>query len=92
MNFESFSNFLNDLLTFYKLIFILSGLSQFFINYYLSKDFRNKSTWLFLGNMEREKYLNGIIGSKTKFRIINFDERYINNKELNLKGLIIDDE
>ncbi len=92
MNFESFSNFLNDLLTFYKLIFILSGLSQFFINYYLSKDFRNKSTWLFLGNMERERYLNGIIGSKTKFRIINFDERYINNKELNLKGLIIDDE
>ena len=28
MNFESFSNFLNDLLNFYKVIFILSGFSS----------------------------------------------------------------
>ena len=91
MNFESFSNFLNNLLTFYKVIFISSGLSQFLINYYLSKKFINKSIWLFLGSPERENYLNQIIESKTKFRIINFDDNN-NNNDLNLKGLIIDNE
>ena len=54
--------------------------------------FRNKSIWLFLGSIEREDYLNGIIGSKTKFRILNFSEKYIHSKEFNLKGIIIDDE
>ncbi len=92
MNFESFSNFLNNLLNFYKIIFFSSGFSQFFINLYLSKEFINKSIWLFLGSIERENYLNEIIESKTKFRIINFDETHINSKGFNLKGLIIDDE
>ena len=92
MNFESFSNFLDSLLNFYKFIFLLSGLSQVFINLYLSRKFIKKSIWLFLGSIEREKYLNEIIGSKTKFRILNFNEKYINNKDLNLRGLIIDNE
>ena len=92
MNFESFSIFLNNLLNLYKFIFCLSFFSQLFINFYLSKEFVNKSKWLFFGSIDRQKYLNGIIGSKTKFQILNFDKHYIDNKYLNFKGLIIDDE
>ena len=36
MNFDSFSNFLNDFLNFYIIIFILSSISQTLINLYLS--------------------------------------------------------
>ncbi len=92
MNFESFSDFLNNLLSFYKFIFSLSGLSQILINLYLSKKFIHKSKWLFFGSKNRENYLNEIIGSKTKFKILNFNDNYVDNKNLNFKGLIIDDE
>ena len=92
MNFESFSGFLNNLLDLYKFIFCLSGFSQFFINFYLSKEFINKSIWLFFGNIDRQEYLNGIIGSKTKFQILNFEKHFKDNKYLDFKGLIIDDE
>ena len=92
MNFESFSDFLNNLLSFYKFIFSLSGLSQILINLYLSKKFIHKSKWLFFGSKNRENYLNEIIGSKTKFKILNFNDNYVDNKNFNFKGLIIDDE
>ena len=92
MNFESFSDFLNNLLSFYKFIFSLSGLSQILINLYLSKKFFHKSKWLFFGSKNRENYLNEIIGSKTKFKILNFNDNYVDNKNFNFKGLIIDDE
>ena len=92
MNFNSFSNFLDYLLTFYISIFLLSGISQLLINLYLSKRSLNKSTWLFLGSIERKKYLIDIIGSKTKFKILNFDKNFFEDKLFNFKGLIIDDE
>ncbi len=92
MNFESFSSFLNNLLDLYKYIFCLSGFFQLFINFYLSKEFINKSIWLFFGNIDRQEYLNGIIGSKTKFEILNFDKHFKENKYYDFKGLIIDDE
>ena len=38
MNFESFSNFLDNLLNFYKIIFFSSSFSQSFINIYLSQE------------------------------------------------------
>ncbi len=92
MNFESFSSFLNNLFNFYKFIFCLSCFSQLFINFYLSKKFTNKSKWLFFGSTARQEYLNGIIGSNTKFHILNFDKHFIDDKYLDFKGLIIDDE
>ena len=92
MNFESFSDFLSNLLSFYKFIFFLSGLSQILINLYLSKKSIHKSKWLFFGSKNRENYLNEIIGSKTKFKILNFNDNYVDNKNFNFKGLIIDDE
>ena len=57
MNFDSFTNFLNDFLDFYKTIFIFSGLSQFSINLFLANKFSTKSVWFFLGNFERENIL-----------------------------------
>ncbi len=92
MNFESFSGFLNNLFNLYKFIFCLSCFSQILINFYLSKKYINKSIWLFFGTIARQKYLNGIIGSKTKFQILNFDKHFIDKKNLDFKGLIIDDE
>ena len=92
MNFDSFSYFLDSLLNFYKLIFLSSFLSQLLINFYLFKKSVNKSIWLFLGSKERENYINDIIGSETKFRILNFDKNNSEDKFFNLKGLIIDDE
>ena len=92
MNFESFSNFLNDLSRFYLYTFILSGLTQALINIYLSKHLSNKSIWIFFGNHLREEYLNKIIGSKTKFKIINFNNNDMLKNDLNPKGIIIDDE
>ena len=92
MNFYSFSNFLDSLLNFYKLLFFSSGIFQFFINLFVSKQFIKKSSWLFIGSIEREKYLNTIIGSKTKFKIFNFDKKYNEDLLFKFKGLIIDDE
>ena len=92
MNFESFSGFLDNLFNLYKFVFLLSGFCQLLINYYLAKGFINKSVWLFFGSMDRQQYLNEIIGSKTKFQILNFDKNLIENKYLDFKGLIIDDE
>ena len=92
MNFYSFSNFLDSLLKFYKLLFFSSGIFQFFINLFLFKQFIKKSSWLFIGSTERENYLNAIIGSKTKFKIFNFDKNYNEDLLFKFKGLIIDDE
>ena len=69
MNFDSFSNFLNDFLNFYKTIFIFSGFPNFLINLFLANKFSNKSIWFFLGNFEREKYFKNLIGSKTNIKI-----------------------
>ena len=92
MNFYSFSNFLDSLLSFYILLFFSSGLSQLLINLYLSRQFINKSIWLFLGSMERQYFLTNIIGSKTKFKILNFEKNFQKDNLSKFKGLIIDDE
>ena len=92
MNFYSFSNFLDSLLSFYILLFFSSGLSQLFINLYLSRQFINKSIWLFLGSMKRQNFLTKIIGSKTKFKILNFENNFQKDNLSKFKGLIIDDE
>ena len=47
MNFDSFSNFLNDFLNFYRTIFIFSSLFQFLINLFLANKLSNKSIWFF---------------------------------------------
>ena len=92
MNFYSFSNFLDSLLSFYILLFFSSGISQLLINLYLSRKFINKSIWLFLGSMERQYFLTKIIGSKTKFKILNFEKNFQKDNLSKFKGLIIDDE
>ena len=92
MNFYSFSNFLDSLLSFYILLFFSSGLSQLLINLYLSRQFINKSIWLFLGSMKRQYFLTNIIGSKTKFKILNFEKNFQKDNLSKFKGLIIDDE
>ena len=92
MNFDSFTNFLNDFLDFYKTIFIFSGLSQFSINLFLSKKFSTKSIWFFLGNFEREKYFKNLIGSKTYFKIKQLDHNNDSIEQINAKGIVIDDE
>ena len=92
MNFDSFTNFLNDFLDFYKTIFIFSGLSQFLINLFLAKNFSNKSIWLFIGNIDREKYFKGLIGLKTNFKIKQFNHINKSIEQMNAKGIIIDDE
>ena len=76
MNFYSFSNFLESLSKFLQIIIFFKRASNFFINLYLSKQFINKSIWLFLGSMKRQNFLNEIIGSKTKFKILNFDQKF----------------
>ena len=92
MNFDSFSNFLNDFLGFYKTIFIFSGLSQFSINLFLANKFSSKSVWFFLGNFEREKYFKNLIGSKTYFKIKQLDHENNSIEQVNAKGIVIDDE
>ncbi len=92
MNFESFSNFLNDFLTFYKNVFLFSGLTQVIINFYLAKKYTSKALWLFLGKEERLNYVRKLIGNKTEFKIQNFEPENLNDKKLNARGIIIDDE
>ncbi len=92
MNFESFSNFLNVFLDFYKIIFIFSSLTQSLINLYLVKRFINKSTWLFLGTRDREKYFKNLISKKSKFKIRKYNYKNIISKSINVKGIIIDDD
>ena len=92
MNFDSFSDFLKDFLDFYKTIFIFSGLSQYFISLFLSNKFSNKSIWLFLGNLDREKYFKNLIGSKTNVQIKQLDHINESIVQLNAKGIVIDDE
>ena len=92
MNFDSFSDFLKDFLDFYKTIFIFSGLSQYFISLFLSNKFSNKSIWLFLGNLDREKYFKNLIGSKTNVQIKQLDNIDESKVQLNAKGIVIDDE
>ncbi len=92
MNFDSFSDFLKDFLDFYKTIFIFSGLSQYFTSLFLSNKFSNKSIWLFLGNLDREKYFKNLIGSKTNVQIKQLDHINESTVQLNAKGIVIDDE
>ena len=92
MNFESFSNFLNVFLDFYKTIFIFSSLTQSLINLYLVKRFINKSIWLFLGTKDREKYFKNLISKKSKFKIRKYNYKNIISKSINVKGIIIDDD
>ena len=92
MNFDSFSNFLNDLLNFNKNIFLLSGLSQSLINLYLSKKFSNKSLWLVLGDKNKSLYFKDLIGSKTNFKFKEFNQNYLLSKTNIAKGIVIDDE
>ena len=75
MNFDSFSNFLNYFSSFYLQVLIFSSLSQFLFSNYLSKKSSRKSIWYFIGDKKRENHLNDIIGSKTKFKILNFDQK-----------------
>lgn len=91
MNFESFSNFLNDFLSFYICVFIFSSLAQLFFSFYLSKKLSNESIWYFLGDKNKENDFNKIIGSRTKYKVLNFDKSDFNN-QIKVKGLIIDDE
>ncbi len=91
MKFASFSNFLNDFLSFYLRVFIFSSLSQLLFSIYLSKKFSKSSIWYFLGNKNKEDYFNQIIGFKKKFTILNFEQRDVND-QINAKGIIVDDE
>lgn len=92
MNFESFTIFLSNFTSFYFKVFIISYITQFFILSYLIKKYNEKSIWLFIGNEEREIYLRKIIGDKSKFKIKLFKEKYLKDKKIKLKGIIIDDE
>ena len=92
MNFNSFSNFLNDFLNFYKTIFIFSGASQFIMNLFLANKFSNKSIWLFLGSFDREKYFINLIGTKTNILIKQLDHINDSIEQFNAKGIVIDDE
>tara|TARA_B100000212_G_C27368909_1_gene531658 strand:- start:885 stop:2240 length:1356 start_codon:yes stop_codon:yes gene_type:complete len=92
MNFGSFSNFLNYFFDLYLKVFLLSGSTQFLISIYLSKKYKKKSIWLFLGNLEREKYFKAIIGPQKKFKIKFFEKKYLKDNVLNAKGIIIDEE
>ena len=91
MNFESFSDFLNDFSSFYIKVFVLSGLSQLLFGIYLSKNFSNKSVWYFLGDKNKEKIFNEIIGSKAKYKVLNFEKADLSG-QIDAKGIIIDDE
>ena len=91
MNFESFSDFLNDFSSFYIKVFVLSGLSQLLFGIYLSKNFSNRSVWYFLGDKNKEKIFNEIIGSKAKYKVLNFEKADLTS-QIDAKGIIIDDE
>ncbi len=91
MNFESFSDFLNDFSSFYIKVFVFSGLSQLLFGIYLSKNFSNKSVWYFLGDKNKEKIFNEIIGSKAKYKVLNFEKADLSG-QIVAKGIIIDDE
>ena len=92
LNFESFSNYLNDLSSFYIKVFILSGFSQSLAGLYFSKKNTKSSNWLFLGNNDSKKYLKKLIGNKSKFKIITFNQKYLSNHYLKPQGIIIDEE
>ena len=92
MNFASFSNFLNDFSSFYTYIFLINASIQLGISLFLSKKIESKSIWLFLGNVERLKYLQELIGTRSRFDIKLFNQQYLSNNKLNFKGIIIDEE
>ena len=92
MNFESFSNFLNDFSIFYTIIFISSSISQTLITLYLSKKFSYKKTWLFLGSFEKEKHFREIIGTETNFKFKKITQDYILKKPETAKGIVVDDD
>ena len=92
MNFDSFSNFLNDFLNFYKNIFLFCSFSQSLINIYLSKKSKNKLLWLFLGNEDKSSYFKDLIGTKSNFKFKNFDQVNLLNSNTKVKGIVIDEE
>ena len=91
MNFDSFSNFLNDFSSFYFKVFLSTALANYFISLHTIKKPSSKSIWLFMGKIERKKYLEKIIGSSSRFDIKLFDQKYLKNN-FNYKGIIIDDD
>ena len=92
MNFESFSNFLNDFSNFYLKVFFTTALANYFISLHLMKKSSSKSIWLFMGKIGRQKYLEEIIGSSSVFDIRLFDQEYLSKPDFNYKGIIIDDD
>ena len=92
MNFESFSNFLNDFSSFYIKVFFTTALANYFISFHSMKKSSSKSIWLFMGKIERKKYLEEIIGSSSLFDIRSFDQAYLLKPNFNYKGIIIDDD
>ena len=92
MNFKSFSNFLNEYSSFYIYIFLINTSIQLSISLFLSKKIPSKSIWLFLGNIERLKYFQELIGTRSRFDIKLFNQEYLSKNKINFKGVIIDDE
>ena len=85
MNFESFSNFLNDFSSFYTKVFILTFFAQYFISSHSYKKTQTKSIWLFLGSLERQRYLKELIYLSSRFKIILFDQKYLSKPKFNCK-------
>ena len=91
MNFESFSNFINYFLNFYKIIFFLSIFFQSTINLYLYKKHSKKAKWLYLGNNLKAINFKNIIGLKTNYTFQNINQEYLIKKSINAKGIVIDE-
>ena len=92
MNFESFSNFLDDFSNFYLKVFFTTVLANYFLSLHSMKKSSSKSIWLFMGKIERQKYLEEIIGPSSRFDIKLFDQSYLSKTNFNYKGIIIDDD
>ena len=91
MNFESFSNFTDDFSSFYLKLFLTTALTNYFFAIHKIKKSSLKSIWLFMGEIERQKYLEKIIGSSSRFDIKLFNQEYLTKNNFIYKGIIIDD-
>ena len=76
----------------YSKFFFLTLFTQTFINFLSVKRSSYKSTWLLLGKVDRQKYLQSLIGSKSRFEIKLFNKDFSSNDRFNCKGIIIDDD
>ncbi len=92
MQFDSFSNFLDSFFSFYVKFFLLTLFTQTFINFLSVKRSASKSTWLLLGKVDRQKYLEDLIGLKSRFEIKLFNQEFSSDYKLKCKGIIIDDD